>query len=677
MCGIAGIVDRSGSRPPRREELARMIACVEHRGPDGFGLRLDPPAGLAHARLSIIDIAGGAQPLPNEDGSIWITYNGEVYNYVELRPLLEAKGHRFRTRSDTEVLVHAYEEWGDAFVERCNGNFALALWDARRRRLLLARDRLGIRPLYWAEHEGRLLFASEIKALFAAGLPARIDPLGLDQCFVLWTTFPPRTVAAGVNELPPGHLLVAEQGRPTRIARYWDVPAPPPADALLTDERAAAAELRALLEDSVLLRLRADVPVGAYLSGGLDSTAATALVRALTDTPLETYSVTFTDREYDERAEQELAVRALGTRHHQVEVTYEDIASAFPRVVELAEKPMLRTAPVPLYLLAQLVRSHGTKVVLTGEGADEVFGGYDIFKETKIRQWWARRPDSEIRPALLRRLYPFAPGANDRAVAFFEAFYREGIERPDDPGFSHRPTWRNGARNRVFYGAMLAAAAAAHDPQEEALAAFGPALAGRSPLARAEYLEFKLFLAGHLLASQGDRMSLGHGVEGRYPFLDYRIVEFGQRLHPALKLRGLSEKWLLRRAVADLVPPAVLERAKRPYTAPNVRSFLQGSGRAMAEELLSSAAVADHELFDPGRVAGLAAKAFAGRPLGERENMAFVGILSAQLLARAWRRGAAGEVAADAARFPLRELTDETAGPPGGPAQDAERTGPR
>ncbi len=663
MCGIAGIVDREGTAPPGRDELARMIACVGHRGPDGFGLWLGPPCGLAHARLSIIDLACGAQPMSNEDGSIWITYNGEVYNYVELRPLLEAKGHRFRTRSDTEVLVHAYEEWGDAFVERCNGNFAIALWDARRGRLLLARDRLGIRPLFWTEHGDRLLFASEIKSLFAAGVPARIDPLGIDQVFVLWTTLPPRTAAKGVHELPPGHLLVAEPGLTPRVVRYWDVPAPPPAEAQLADPRAAAEELRALLEDAVVLRLRADVPVGAYLSGGLDSTAATALVRQLTDTPLETYSVAFADRDYDEREEQEIAVRALGTRHHQVEVSYDDIALAFPRVVELAEKPMLRTAPVPLFLLARLVRADGTKVVLTGEGADEVFGGYDIFKETKIRQWWARRPDSQIRPALLRRLYPFAPGANDRAYAFFEAFYRDGIDRPDDPGFSHRPTWRNGARNRAFYGEALAEATAGHDPQAEALARFGPALEGRSPLARAEYLEFKLFLAGHLLASQGDRMSMGHGVEGRYPFLDYRIVELGQRLRPSLKLRGLSEKWLLREAVADLLPVEVLRRRKRPYIAPNVRSFLDGPGREIAGEMLSSEALADAGLFDPARASSLAAKAFAGRPLGERENMAFVGILSSQLLAAAWRRAGAHASEIDPARFPLREYAGETAGP--------------
>ncbi|MBP7148520.1 MAG: asparagine synthase (glutamine-hydrolyzing) [Acidobacteria bacterium] len=636
MCGIAGIVERGG-RPARRDELARMIGAVAHRGPDGFGLWLGRGAAFAHARLAIIDLATGTQPLANEDNSVWITYNGEVYNYVELRAELEAAGHRFRTKSDTEVVVHAYEEWGDRFAEHLNGNFGLALWDERQKRLVLARDRLGIRPVYWAERDGRLLFASEIKSLLAAGVPARFDPQGLDQVFVLWTTVPPRTVLAGVQELPPGHLLIVRRDSAPELRRYWDLPAPPGPGQLVSCERRAVEELRALLEDSVRIRLRADVPVGSYLSGGLDSTAATALVRSVTDAPLQTYSVAFADADYDERREQQLAVAALGTTHHQIEVGYDDIALALPRVVAHAEKPLLRTAPAPLYLLAQLVRSHGTKVVLTGEGADEVFGGYDIFKETKIRAWWAREPQSQRRPALLRRLYPFAPGADARAFAFVEAFYREGIDRTDDPAFSHRPTWRNGLKNRFFYGDALRAGLSGYDPQDEVLAAFAAPLAARDPLGRAEYLEFKVFLAGHLLASQGDRMSMAHGVEGRYPFLDYRVVEFGQRLAAPLKLRGLREKRVLRDAVADLVPAPILERSKRPYTAPNVRSFTRGAGRELAGRMLAREEVARAGLFDPARVAALADKAFSGRSLGERDNMAFVAILTAQILAREWQ----------------------------------------
>lgn len=635
-----------------------MIASLGHRGPDGFGLRLDRSCGLAHARLSIIDLsAAGDQPMSNEDHSIWITFNGEVFNYLELTPLLESFGHRFRSSSDTEAVVHAYEQWGEAAVERLNGFFALAIWDSRRRRLVLMRDRLGIRPLYWTEQGGRLYFGSELKSLIAAGVPAKFDPIGIDQSFALWTSVAPRTVLDQVHELPPGQMLIVEPGAAPRAVAYWDLPAPPAPQDVIHDLTEAKQELRRLLEDSVKLRLRADVPVGAYLSGGLDSTAAVAITRRVTAAPLETFSVAFADRDYDERAEQQVAVQALGTTHHQVEVDYAAIAEAFPRVVELAEKPLMRTAPVPLFLLAQLVRESGFKVVLTGEGADEVFGGYDIFKEAKIRAWWGKRPDSKLRPALLQKLYPFAPGARERATAFFEAFYREGIDQPDDLGFSHRPTWRNGARNRAFYGELLRGALAGFDPAQQVLEQLRPALHGRPMLARAEYLEFKIFLAGHLLASQGDRMSLGHGVEGRYPFLDYRVVEFGQRLAPTLKLRGLQEKRVLREAVADLIPAAVLHRRKRPYTAPNVRSFQSGFGRDLATELLSQQRLADYGLFDPVRGQQLRDKLLTGAALGERENMAFIGMLSGQLLARAWSQ-LPRRVSADPRRFPRRgEIT--------------------
>lgn len=660
MCGIAGLLDRRGDNAPRRSELSVMIDAIRHRGPDGFGLRIDGPCGLAHARLAIIDLSTGDQPMCNEDGRLWISFNGEIFNYVELVPELEAAGHRFRTKSDTETIVHGYEQWGDACVERLNGFFAFALWDGPRQRLLLARDRLGIRPLFWTEHEGRLHFGSELKALIAAGHPARFDARGLDQAFTLWTTVAPRTVLEGVHELPPGHLLIAQRGKPIEVKPYWDLPTPPPPSEQRRDEAAAAAELRALLEDSVALRLRADVPVGSYLSGGLDSTVTTALARRVSPAPLETYSITFTDPDYDERAEQQLAVASLGTVHHQVEVGYEEIARAFPAAVDHAEKPIMRTAPVPLYLLAQLVRAHGRKVVLTGEGADEVFGGYDIFKETKIRHWWAKAPHSRLRPALLQKLYPFAPGAKERAGAFLEAFYREGIDRPDDPGFSHRPTWKNGSKNRVFYGELLRGALAGYDPAADVLAQLAAPLALREPLARAEYLEFKLFLAGHLLASQGDRMSMASGVEGRYPFLDYRVVEFGTRLAPTLKLRGLHEKHLLRRAVADLIPAAIATRYKRPYTAPNIRSFRQGFGRELAGDMLSHDAIARFGLFDPARAVGLRDKALVGAALGERENMAFIGILSAQLLAQSWsRRSNPRHENLDPAQFPLRMAPGE------------------
>jgi asparagine synthase (glutamine-hydrolysing) len=665
MCGVAGIWDRAGGRAPTRRELAAMAASIRHRGPDGYGLYLDGPLGFAHARLSIIDVEGGNQPMPNEDGGVWVVYNGEIYNHPDLREELQRRGHRFRTRCDTEVLVHGYEEWGEAFVERLNGCFAFGLWDAGRRRLVLGRDRVGIRPMFWTRHEGRLLFASELKALRAGGVPARVDPEGLGQAFVLWTTVAPKTVLEGVEELPPGHLLIAEGDAPPRVKRYWDLPAPPPADQRAVDPDEAGEELRALLADAVRVRLRADVPVGAYLSGGLDSTIISGLTRGVVDERLETFSISFRDRAYDETDSQQAAVQALGTRHHRVEVGDEEIAQAFPDVIALCEKPIVRTAPVPLYMLSGLVRGLGRKVVLTGEGADEIFGGYDIFKETKIRWWWSRRPDSRMRPSLLNKLYPFAPGADRRARAFFEAFYRQGIEDPEDPCFSHRPTWRNGTRNLVFLAPELREALDGYDPSTAVVAAAEGHLDGRSPLERAEYIELKVFLAGHLLASQGDRMSLGHSVEGRYPFLDHRVVELGQRLDARLKLHGLDEKWLLRRAHRDLLPAALLETPKRPYIAPNVGPFTSGAGRELAGDVLSETAVRRAGVLDPERAQGLLSKAWSGKLIGEREAMAFVATLSTQLLAEDWRRAPLVDARTlDLDDFPVRTVP---------PAEGAQR----
>lgn len=391
MCGIAGIVSLQQGRPPQPDELAAMVQALQHRGPDGNGTHIDGNVGFAHARLSIIDLAGGHQPIHNETRDVWITFNGEIFNHIELRRDLERRGHAFYTHSDTEVIVHLYEQHGDDFVQHLNGQFAIALWDARAKRLVLARDRTGIRPLFHATVNGRLLFASEAKALFAVqGVPRRLDPLALAEVFTFWAPVGSRSVFEGVQSLPPGHIMVMQGGKTsTRCYWDWDFPTEP------IDEGGRSAgdyadELRELMIDAVRLQLRADVPVGAYLSGGLDSSIITSLIHNFTDTPLRTFSVTFEDDEFDESAHQQQLVDYLGTQHSQVRCTRADIAAAFPRALWHAEAPILRTAPTPLMLLSASVHEQGYKVVLTGEGADEVFGGYDIFKEARVRRFMAR-----------------------------------------------------------------------------------------------------------------------------------------------------------------------------------------------------------------------------------------------------------------------------------------------
>lgn len=651
MCGIAGILSRADYKPANALKI--MLGAVRHRGPDQFGVyefqSERASVGLGNARLSIIDLAGGQQPISNENGGKWIVYNGEVFNYVELRRRLAALGHRFHTQGDTEAIVHLYEEYGPECLKHLNGQFAFAIWDERREELFLARDRLGVRPLFYTVQDGRFAFASEIKAILPHAGAARLDPASLAQIFTFWSTAAPRTAFSGIYTLPPGHCMVVRPGRTPeseleiRIRRYWQMQFPPEGKEPYGDLNWAAGRLRRLLTEAVALRLRADVPVGAYLSGGLDSAAITALARRCARNRLEMFSIAFSDAAFDESEHQQHMARHLGTRHHVVACTPGDIGRVFPDMVRHAETPLLRTAPAPLYLLSRLVREHGLKVVLTGEGADEFLGGYNIFKEAKIRRFWARRPDSTKRPKLLGELYRYI--GNMPNAAFLRKFFGQGLDDVNDPCYSHAVRWRNTARTMRFFSPSLHGeidkAHANSSKDAEPGEAWADALqlpAGFmswSPLARAQYIEAAVFLPEYLLSSQGDRMAMANSVEGRFPFLDHNVVEFCNRLAPRLKLNGLEEKFILKRAVADLLPESICTRHKQPYRAPIQASFFPG-GRPLdwVAEVLSSAALNAYGYFDAAAVAALAKKAAAGAPLGETDNMALAGILSTQLLHR-------------------------------------------
>lgn len=588
--------------------------------------------GLAHRRLSILDLEGGAQPMSNEDGSLWITYNGEVFNHIELREELEARGHRFRTRSDTEVVLHAYEEHGDDCVGRLNGQWAFAIWDSRRGRLFLSRDRLGVRPLYHATAGGTFLFASEIKAILAhPAVHPEVDPVALDQIFTFWHPLPPRTFFRGIQTLPPGHNLVVYASG-VRTSRYWRLAFPQGGDDGVRDDEWAE-RLRELLVDATRLRLRADVPVGAYLSGGLDSTVVTGIIKRFSQTPLETFSVTFEDAEFDESAFQEEAIRHLKTDHRQVRCSRSDICRVFPDVIRHAESPVLRTAPAPLFLLSALVRENGYKVVLTGEGSDEMLGGYDIFKEAKIRRFWGARPESRTRPLLLKRLYPYMRNLQSQGDSYLRAFFH--VEPGDlaNPFFSHLPRWDLTARLKAFFSGDLRSGLAGYDAAEDLRASLDPDFGRWRSFEQAQWLESCGLLPGYILSSQGDRVAMAHAVEGRFPFLDHRVVELATRIPPRLKMRGLDEKHILKRAAHDLAPAAVLRRPKQPYRAPDAASFFaDGRGREdYVEDLLSAESLRRWGLFDPEPVGHLVEKARRGRAVGVKDNMALVGILSAQL----------------------------------------------
>ena len=640
MCGIAGILSGPHGRPPEPAELSAMIERLHHRGPDGRGFHREGPVGLAHARLSIIDLAGGAQPIHNETRTVHVVFNGEIFNYLELRRDLEARGHRFYTHSDTEVLVHLYEDLGERFVEALNGQFAIALWDSPRRRLVLARDRVGIRPLFHTEARGRFAFASEAKALFAlADVPCRLDPRGIAQVCTYWSTLPPRTAFEGVESLPPGHVMVvSEEGR--RLERYWDWRFPESFPEARRPEPELAGELRELLVDATRLQLRSDVPVGAYLSGGLDSAIVAALIRHYTSAPLRTFSLTFEDAEFDESAYQRELVQALGTEHTSIRCTRADIAATFPRAVFHAETPIVRTAPTPLMLLSGHVREAGYKVVLTGEGADEVFGGYDLFKEAKIRRFWARAPASTQRPRILERLYPYLRNSPATGRAFTQAFFREGLEHQAEPTFAHIPRWTTTRRIAQFFSPALREAIGEWDPYAAVAATLPPDIGRWVPMGRDQYVEAHTLMSGYLLCSQGDRVAMANSIEGRFPFLDHRVIEFANRLPPSLKIHGLTEKYLLKKSVAGLLPESVRTRAKQPYRAPDSQSFFEaGVPAGYVGDLLAAPSIRDAGYFDPVAVGKLFEKCRAGRAIGFADNMAFVAILSTMLLHEQFVRG--------------------------------------
>ncbi len=634
MCGIAGVYNPGGVSPEDVRALGPMTRALAHRGPDDEGFYHDRFVALGHRRLSIIDLSGGAQPMRNEDGSVWVVFNGEIFNYIELMDLLKKKGHRFRTRSDTETLVHLYEEYGESFLEKVNGQFAIALWDTRGTRLLLARDRMGIRPLYYYRLDnGALAFGSEIKALGQhPHITLSFDPIGLEQALTLWAPVPPRTVYSGVNEVQPGEVVSASASLGVCTSRYWRLQFPRRGDYKKESLSFYTERLRELLDDAVAVRLRADVPVAAYLSGGLDSSIISSFVKRKHNNDLITFSVAFSDQAYDERLHQERMVRYLKTDHRMIETDYEQIGRVFDSVIRFAEYPTLRTAPAPLYMLSGLVRENGVKVVLTGEGADEVFGGYNIFKEERLRRFWARQPGSRLRPLLLQRLYPYIQ-RNEQTRMFWSMFFRQGLEDTNNPYYSHMIRWNNTAQIQRFLSPAMRAQLNPLEHVYEELNAFLPEeFAGWDPLCRAQFLEMRLFMSGYLLSTQGDRMMMGHSVEGRFPFLDHRLVEFAATVPPSYKINGLNEKYLVKKAFADTVPSEIIARNKQPYRAPVAQCFTPNNDHPAAA-MLSEEHISRSDLFDPSSVTRLAAKLRdTSQSLSAREDMAVAAIVSLQLI---------------------------------------------
>lgn len=637
MCGIAGIVAPIAAEEAQ-DRLEAMLGAIVYRGPDECTGSTGNGFAIGTARLSIIDLLTGTQPAISDDGKIFVVFNGEIFNYRELRAQLTAKGHMFRSNSEVEVLLHLYQQHGPEMVAMLNGQFAIAIWDGRSRTLHLLRDPFGIRPLFWWSDGRTIVFASEVKALLASReVPAAFDARGLTQTLHFWTVVGEQTMFRGIKQIPAGHRLSWQHGK-TSLVRYWDCPFSDSAEPLrLKSDDEYFDAFRDALARSVKRQTLADVEVGAYISGGIDSTVVVHNLDYIGgEQGLSTFSVAFDDPDYDESAAQEAVVGRYRTRHHVTRIGQGDIAEYFPTAVLHAETTLFRSAPVPMYLLSKAVRAAGIKVVMSGEGADEILLGYDLFREAKIRRFWSRQPNSRCRGQLMRRLYDYLPQyKNPRYANLMLDFYRPTLTQVEDPHYAMAVRWSNGRALEACLSKDVRTLSRSRDVAED----LGPWLPGHyedgDDVERAQAIETMTLLGNYLLSSQGDRMSLANSVEGRYPYLDLDFVRFAARLPRGLKLRGLKDKFVLRESYGDAIPEAVRSRKKFAYQAPEKKSFFpNGTMVDWAADLLTRKRMVEDGIFDPDYVEQycLTPPAREAGRQSFRGNMLFMVVLSTTIL---------------------------------------------
>jgi asparagine synthase (glutamine-hydrolysing) len=599
MCGICGVAVSERESAPDLEAVARMSGRLVHRGPDDDGLFSEGPVALAARRLSIIDLDHGHQPIASEDGSAVVVQNGEIYNYRELKRQLESRGHRFATDCDTEVHVHAYEEWGDGFLERLRGMFAIALWDKRRRRLLLARDRFGIKPLYYRHAEGALCFASELKAMLEQpGFSREIDPKAV-AAYLAFNSIPaPLTIFAEARKLPPGSLLSWEAGR-IELRRYARPGPVPGAELRRGSADELAAELREVLDDSVRAHLVADVPVGVLLSGGVDSGGLAALASRHGEEPLRTFSIGFEEEGFDELSRARLVAERYGTDHHEL-ILRPDAVELLPQLVAAFDEPFGDSSALPTYLVSELAAGH-VKTALSGEGGDELFGGY----YTYVADLLARRVGRLA--ALARPLAEALPSRTDRVGFDYKA--KRFARAAALPALERHHGWKE-----IFSAAdraeLAGPGAAAWDPLDLYRERYAET-AGTDPLARMQDLDLGIYLVDDLLVKT-DRLSMAHSLELRVPFLDPKVAEFAFSLPRKLKVRGLAKKRLLRRALEPLLPREIVHGRKQGFSIP-LAAWLRGPLEPFARETLASSALRRQGLLDPAAVTPVLDRHISGK----------------------------------------------------------------
>ena len=607
MCGIAGILKFNPRQHAEAPRLNRMGMTLAHRGPDGTGVMADGQIGLAHRRLAIIDVAAGAQPMSNEDGSIWIVFNGEIYNHNELRRTLQTRGHQYKTRCDTETIVHAYEEYGDRAPAYLHGMFAFAIWDAPARRLLLARDRLGIKPLYVSCSDTELLFGSEIKAILAASPKTPpIDESALPDYLSSGFVAGEQTLFSGITRLRPGHTLSWTLADGVQQRRYWQLPMP--SERAPQSFAAEAAALRTRLKGAVQRHLMSDVPLGVFLSGGIDSSAIAAIAARLSPPGLQTFSVGFDDPRANELAYAKQVAAAIGSRHHDIVVTPQQFFDELPRLVWHEDEPIAFPSSVPLYFLSRLAGEH-VKVVLTGEGADELFLGYNRYRVTHWnarlgRPYWSLIPDAVRRQ--IRKAVQRAPGAVGRIGR--RTFL--GL----DAGLRHIYLNNFAVVGEAGQRALLARPELLNrDVYANALDRLNSD--GSDLLDRMGRFDLDTYL--HELLMKQDQMSMAASIESRVPFLDDQLVEHVVTLPSAFKVRGWQTKAILRAAVADLVPPAILARRKMGFPVP-IGSWLRNGFKSLVDEFVLGPRATARQLFDRAALRQLVAEHAAGTTNGDR-----------------------------------------------------------
>jgi asparagine synthase (glutamine-hydrolysing) len=629
MCGIAGIIDYR-SKENTRPAIDAMLCAINHRGPDESGLYHSRYATIGNVRLSIIDLSGGQQPMSDNSGRYWIVFNGEIFNYKELRRDLVNKGYIFHNQSDTEVLVQLYAIYGSKCLSLLNGQFALAIWDKTKEELFMARDRVGIRPLFYNLKDGVLTFASEIKSIFRKISTTReFDIKNLSQIFTFWTAITPNTAFKGIYELPPGHFATFSRDG-LKIQKYWELNFTNPPFPISLNE--AIERFHELFSDAVRIRLRADVEVAAYLSGGIDSSATVAYIKDIEPGILNTFSIGFEEKDFDESRYQKEAVDYFRTTHKSILCQSSDIAEAFPKVVWHTESPLTRTAPAPMFLLSKLVRENNIKVVITGEGSDEILAGYDIFKEARIRRFWSSQPSSKLRPLLLKKLYPDLPHLQNASPNILKMFFGYKLDDVDNPFYSHLLRWNNSNHIIKHFAPAIREKLDSYSPYDDLSKNLPHGYDSWDPLSKSQWLETTVFMSGYLLSSQGDRMGMANSIEGRYPFLDYRVIEFCSSLPPDFKLKGLKEKYLLKKLLKNKIPDSIINRTKQPYRAPITSVFLAKDSPEYVKYMLSESYTKKAGIFDYKSISSMIAKIENTGVASEVDNMALTSVISTHLV---------------------------------------------